>query len=114
MSPAVPAFGSLCAFFFFFLQLEDSFRWKCFPNFCCEAVNSPGRCRFLWESALLISRDRKAPLMASALTIPSLLDSFRELKKEKKKKKTPGSDSAVHISSHPFSFVCFRFVFLFL
>lgn len=114
-----PAFGSSHVFsflFFFFLQLEKSFRWKRFPNFCCEAVNSQGRHRFLRENALLVSRDRKAPLTASALTVPSLPISFRELKKKRKIiiKKTPGSDSAVGISSHPFSVVSFRSVFLFL
>lgn len=109
----------LFSFPFLCLQLEQSFRWERFPNLCCEAVKPQGRCRFLWESALLISGDAKAPLngISSARTLlANLLQGIPKEKGKKKplQKKTPGSDSAVGISSHLCSVVSFRLVFLFL
>lgn len=107
----------LFSFPFLCLQLEQSFRWERFPNLCCEAVKPQGRCRFLWESALLISGDAKAPLNDISSYPPCQSPSGNSKRKGGKKnlqKKTPGSDSAVGISSHLCSVVSFRLVFLFL
>lgn len=78
----------LFSFPFLCLQLEQSFRWERFPNLCCEAVKPQGRCRFLWESALLISGDAKAPLngISSARTL--LANLLQGIPKEKGEKKT--------------------------
>lgn len=101
------------------LQPEESFGWERFPDLCCEAVTPQGRCRFLWGSSLWISRDTKTPLngISSARTL--LADLLQGIPKEKKggkthkpsQEKTPGSDSAVGISSHPCSVVSFCLVF---
>lgn len=82
---------------FLCLQLEESFRRERFPSLCCEAVKPQGRCRFLWESSLWISRDAKAPnSISSARTL--LADLLQGIPKEKGKKKSPKKDPRFWLS----------------
>lgn len=95
---------SMFVFFssFLCLQLEEPFRWECLPNLCCEAVKNPqGRCRFLWESSLLISRDAKSSSERHQLCpyppCPSPSGNSKR-KGGKKRKKTPKKDPRFWLS----------------
>lgn len=116
-------FGFCSVFIFFFssflcLQLEESFRWERFPNLCCEAVNPPGKVQVsLGELSVDLQRHQSSSerhqLCPHPPCRPPSGNSKRKSGGEKKPKntpqtpqeKTPGSDSAVGISSHPCSVV---------